>query len=83
MTTDTTATAPAIPTQWADVDQAARMLLAGYPHIAGCHPCLGYTRDHLTELPPVDVLIAALAHHDSGHRYDLIHGPAQHFTPCI
>lgn len=64
-------------------DERARTLLAAYPHIANCHTCLGYTCDHLTELPPLDLLIAALAHHDSSHRHDLIHGPGQHFTACI
>jgi hypothetical protein len=73
---------PAVPAPRAHPDDTARTLLAGYRHVAECQACLDYTRAHLTELPPVDVLIAALAHHDSGHRYDLIHGPAQHFTPC-
>jgi hypothetical protein len=82
MTTDTTAAAPAVPIPRTDPDQVARTLLAAYPHVANCSPCLGYTLDHLTELPPLGLLIAVLAHHDSSHRYDVIHGPGQHFTPC-
>ena len=52
--------------------EQARLLLAAYPHAAGCPPCLDYAAHHLPATPPSDVLVATLAHHDSGHRYDLI-----------
>ncbi|HET9657399.1 MAG TPA: hypothetical protein VFP72_18750 [Kineosporiaceae bacterium] len=75
MTVDTAATDPA----QAPAADTARLVLGGYPHVARCQSCLAYTRDHLDDLAPVDVLIAALAYHDSCHRQDPLHGPGQHF----
>lgn len=81
MTTDTTPTS--VPAPRAHPDDGARPLLASYPHVAACPACLGYAGDHLAGLSALDVLIAVLAHHDSGHRFDLIHGPGRHFAPVI
>jgi hypothetical protein len=75
MTVGTAAIDPAQP----PAADAARLVLGGYPHVAGCPACLAYARDHLDDLAPVDVLIAALAYHDSCHRHDPVHGPGQHF----
>ncbi|HET9657471.1 MAG TPA: hypothetical protein VFP72_19120 [Kineosporiaceae bacterium] len=56
-------------------------LLAPYPHVARCHSCRGYAADWLPLREPADVLVAALAHHDSGHRHDLLQAVSQHFAP--
>ena len=58
---------------------AARALLDPYPHVAACRPCHEYAAAYLPGLTPSDVLVATLAHHDSGHRFDLVAGSGPSF----
>jgi hypothetical protein len=57
----------------------ARALLDPYPHVAACPPCHDYAAAYLPGLTPSDVLVATLAHHDSGHRFDLVTGTGPSF----
>jgi hypothetical protein len=58
---------------------AARALLDPYPHVAACRPCRDYAAAYLPGRTPSDVLVATLAHHDSGHRFDLVAGTGPSF----
>jgi hypothetical protein len=69
--------APARPPQ-ADLDP--RHTLAAYPHIASCPSCVHYAADYLRLHPAPQVVIAALAHHDSCHRHDPLCPASQYFA---
>jgi hypothetical protein len=45
-------------------------LLAAYPHVAQCPRCREYAAEYLADNPPMQVLAAALDHHDSAHSSD-------------
>lgn len=45
-------------------------LLAPYPHVANCRLCREYVGEYLDDHPRMQVLIAALDHHDSAHAND-------------
>ena len=50
-------------------DEVSRWLSA-YPHVAGCAECRCYALEHWPDHSPEEVVVAALALHDSGHRHD-------------
>ncbi len=60
-----------------------RPVLAAYPHIASCPFCRDYTADYLPLYPGAQVVIAVLAHHDSGHQHDPLCAASQHFAATI
>ncbi len=51
-----------------------------YPHIAQCRVCQEYLSETPTHLPPWQVVSAALAYHDSGHRRDPLGGDDHQFS---
>ena len=57
-----------------------RGVLAAYPHIASCPSCGDYAADYLPSCSTAQVVIAALAYHDSGHRHDPLCSASQHFA---
>lgn len=61
----------------------ADLLLAAYPHIAGCPSCRRYAAEWAALRSPVDIVIAALAHHESGHTFDPLTTVTQHFASPV
>jgi hypothetical protein len=45
-------------------------LLSAFPGLSCCPLCVAYTSAHLASHSGIDVLSAALAHHDSAHMND-------------
>ena len=62
-----------------EVDTTAAVL-ADYPHVAGCPPCLEYARGHEHELAVRALVSATLAHHATDHRRDPLTLASQHFA---
>jgi hypothetical protein len=59
---------------------SAIMLLATYPHVAGCLACRVFATEYLDSYPPAVVLPATLAHHEAGHDTDPLLAACQHFA---
>lgn len=62
-----------------EVDTTAA-LLAGYPHVVGCAPCLDYAGRHERELTNDALVSATLAHHAADHLHDPLTVASQHFA---
>ena len=62
------------------IDPARLAALAAYPHIAGCAPCRAYATSAPARFAVPTVVSATLAHHDAGHRVDILATASQHFA---
>jgi len=56
------------------------VLLAAYPHVAGCSTCRLYAADALPDYPRATVLSATLAYHAGYHRADPLVTANEHFA---
>ncbi len=55
-------------------------MLAAYAHVARCPSCASYAADYLPTYSAHEVVIAVLAHHDSGHLHDPLDAAGQLFA---
>ena len=61
-------------------EMARRDALAAYPHVARCATCCDYAAAVPSRFTVTTVVSATLAHHDAGHRVDILATASQHFA---
>jgi len=70
--------------EWNDADpdevDAVLAVLASYPHVARCAPCLDYALRHRCELSDGPLVSATVAHHATDHLRDVLTLASEHFA---